>query len=209
MKTIANLLAVATLAAVIATPSWAKKEESMKNMPMQDKAMMENPMEEGMAMPKMPEPTEQHEWMQQLVGEWKATTKAMMPGKEEPIESTGTEVVKAVGPFWTVAEIDGTMMNEPFNGQMTLGYDAEEDKYISTWVDSISGKMWEYEGTLDESGKKLTLKTEGFCPMAGKNTEFRDTLEMVDANHKRYTMQMKNEDGEWVTTMTSDAVRVK
>jgi len=159
--------------------------------------------------PEMPKPTAQHEWLQQFVGEWKSTTKAIMPGQTEPMVSTGTESVKPVGEFWTVTDVKATMMDQPFTGKMTLGYDTEKAKYVGTWVDSMTGQLWQYEGTVDPATNKLTLESEGKCPMTGQHMQFKETLELKDSNHKIFTSQMKDESGKWVTMMTSESVRKK
>lgn len=157
---------------------------------------------------KFPQPTPEHQWLQQLVGDWESeTAMTIEPGKPAEV-STGTEHVEALGGFWTLSEIKGTMMQKPFVGNMTLGYDTEAEKYIGTWVDSMTGKLWKYEGTLDESKKKLTLKTAGECALhPGKISQFKEVLELTDANHKTYTSSVMGDDGQWVTMFTSHATR--
>lgn len=162
--------------------------------------------------PVMPHPvpkhTEEHQWLQQFVGEWKSTTMATMPGMPA-MQMTGTETIKPVGQYWTVTEVSASMMNQPFNGQMTLGYNADDNEFVGTWVDSMTGQLWQYEGELEDDDTKLVLVGEGHCPIMGKNTKFRETLEWIDADNKRYTSEMQNDDGEWVTMMVSNATRVK
>lgn len=155
-----------------------------------------------------PKQTEEHQWLQQFVGQWQSTTVATMPGMPA-IQMTGTETVKPVGQYWTVTEVSSSMMNQPFNGQMTLGYNADENEFVGTWVDSMTGQLWQYEGELEDDDTKLVLEGEGTCPIMGKNTKFRETLQWIDADNKRYTSEMLNDDGEWVTTMVSKAIRVK
>ncbi|MBL8031794.1 MAG: DUF1579 domain-containing protein [Candidatus Doudnabacteria bacterium] len=161
------------------------------------------------AMPEMPKPTAEHQWLQQFVGEWKSDAEAYMEPGKEPVRMTGTESVKPLGEFWTISEVKSTMMDQPFTGNMTLGYDPKKKKYIGTWVDSMTGQLWEYEGTVDSTGKILTLNAEGSCPMnPGKMTKFKDVVELKDKNTKVMTSSMLGEDGKWVTMMTSTAKRV-
>lgn len=161
-------------------------------------------------MPAFPKPGPEHAWLQQFVGEWESETQAYMEPGKPPVQSTGTESVQPLGGFWTVSEIKSTMMDMPFKGNMTLGYDTTKKKYVGTWVDSMTGILWNYEGAVDQSGKVLTLESEGFCPMnPGKLTKFKEAVELKDKNHKSFTSSMLGDDGKWVTVMTSDAHRIK
>jgi hypothetical protein len=165
--------------------------------------------DEGAKQCPLPKASAEHVWLKQMVGEWKAKTEMYMPEKPAMV-SEGTESVRAIGEFWTSTEVKGTMMDMPFVGNMTIGFNADKKKYVATWIDSMSGKLWEYEGSVDESGKVLTLETEGECPMnPGKKSKFKETLEIKDADHKVFTSRIKGDDGEWVTMMRSEAVRVK
>jgi hypothetical protein len=159
-------------------------------------------------MPAFPKPGPEHAWLQQSVGKWASLTESFEAPGKPPIRSQGSETVEAIGGFWTLTRVTGKLMNQPFTGTMTLGYDTANQKYIATWVDSMTGKMWNYDGSVDPSGKVLTLTSEGECPMSpGKVMQFRETLEMLDRNHKRYTSAMKGDNGEWITTMSSTATR--
>lgn len=74
----------------------------------------------------------------------------------------------------------------------------------------MTGHLWNYEGSLDASGKALTLESEGACPMRpGKLTRFRDVIEMPDKDSKRFTAYMQDDDGQWVRMMSSQSQRKK
>lgn len=185
----------------------AEHSKSMADHKMADHKMTDHKMTDH-KMTEMPQPTAEHQWLQQFVGNWQSQTEATYePGK--PAEtSTGTETVKALGGFWITNEVKGTMMAKPFTGVMSLGYDNDKKKYVSTWMDSMTGKLWEYEGKVDPTGKVLTLETEGECPMnPGKMMKFKETLEIKDKNHKVFTSYMQGDDGNWMKTMTSTATR--
>lgn len=161
-------------------------------------------------MPEMPQPAAEHAWLQQFVGEWESETEAKMPHEDTTMTMKGTESTRSLGGFWTITEVKSTMMDQPFTGTMTLGYDTNKQKYVGTWVDSMTGHMWQYEGALDESGKVLTLESEGMCPMRpGKTTKFRETIEIKSPDHKVFSSAMMDENGQWTTMMTSHARRVK
>lgn len=158
--------------------------------------------------PEFPKPTAEHEWLQQFVGEWKAETEAVMEPGKPATHTTGTETIQSLGGFWTTSEIDSSMMDMPFKGLMTLGYDTEKKKYVGTWVDSMTGKLWQYEGTRAPGGNTLTLESEGTCPMQpGKLMKFREVIELKDKDHKVFSSSILGDDGQWMTMMTSKAER--
>ena len=70
--------------------------------------------------------------------------------------------------------------------------------------------MWKYEGSVDDSGKILTLDADGPNFMAaGKLTKYRDAYEFKSPDMIITTSQMLGEDGKWITFMTGTAMRTK
>jgi Protein of unknown function (DUF1579) len=162
------------------------------------------------APPEMPKPVKEHEWLKQFVGDWEMEGTCDMGPGAEPMKSKGTESARMMGGFWLIAEGKGEAMGMPFTHIMTLGYDVEKRKYIGTWVDSMLGHMWKYEGSVDATGKIITLEAEGPNFMAGgKMTKFRDVMEFKDKDHRVLTSSMLGEDGKWVTFMRGESRRKK
>ena len=113
-----------------------------------------------------------------------------------------------LGGFWLVSESKANPMGMQMHAIQTIGYDPQAKKYVGTWVDSMMNHMWKYEGTVDESGQKLTLEAEGPNHMAGgKLTKFRDAYEFVSPDRIIVTALMLGEDGKWITFMTGEATR--
>ncbi|MEQ8790407.1 MAG: DUF1579 domain-containing protein [Pirellulaceae bacterium] len=159
--------------------------------------------------PELPGPTKQHQWLQQFVGEWESEMAAQMPD-QPAMKAKGVETVRSLGGFWIVADSKSDMMGETFFGKMTLGFDPEKQKYVGTWVDSMSGYLWTYEGEVDKSGKVLTLLTKGPCPQVpGRHTDFKEVLEIKSEDHKVFTSSMQDEDGNWITFLKIDYKRKK
>jgi hypothetical protein len=158
--------------------------------------------------PKLPSPLKEHEWLKQLEGEWITEMEAVMGPGQAPLKSKGSEVVRPLGGFWTVGEMKSDIMGTPVTGIMTLGYDPKSNKYIGSWVCSVDGHFWKYEGTVDASGKILTLNTEGPSMAApGKMAKMKDVIEIKSKDHRVLTSYMLGDDGKWVQFMTMDARR--
>src|SRR5688572_9167257 len=133
-------------------------------------------------MPEMPKPRKEHEWLQQLVGEWTSEAEATMDPSKPPMKLKGTESSRMIGGFWAMCELKGEMMGTPYTGILTLGYDEEKKKYVGTWIDSMTGYLWTYTGSLDAGSKMLSLDTEG-PGHDGKLCRFRETIEVKDKDH--------------------------
>jgi hypothetical protein len=161
-------------------------------------------------MPKMPTPQKEHEWLQQLVGEWTFDAECFMGPGQPPMKAKGAETASMLGGFWVIAEGSSSMMDQPVKTRLTLGYDPEKKKYVGTWVDSCNNYLWKYEGTLDATGKVLTLDTEGPNPMAaGKMTRFREVLEIKGKDEKVFKSAVLQDDGKYLTFMTATYQRKK
>jgi hypothetical protein len=160
--------------------------------------------------PKMPAPQREHEWLNQFVGEWKTEAECYMDPGKPPIKITGTETVRSLGGFWIVGEGKSEAMGMSFSNILTLGYDPAKKKYVGTWVDSMTGYLWKYEGTVDASGKTLTLNTEGPCPMTpGKISKFKEVTEFKGKDHRVFTSSRVEEDGKLTKMVTVESKKTK
>ncbi|HVE40309.1 MAG TPA: DUF1579 domain-containing protein [Planctomycetota bacterium] len=155
---------------------------------------------------EMPKPQKEHEWLQQIVGEWETEGEVLEPGKP-PTKTKGSESSRLIGGFWALSEHKGDFMGTPFTGILTLGFNPEKKKYVGTWVDSLTSRLWTYEGSVDEAGKILTLDTEG-PGQDGKPAKFRESIEVKDKDHKSYSSSVY-QDGKWVTFLTIKYTRKK
>jgi hypothetical protein len=148
-------------------------------------------------------PQEQHEWLQRLLGDWVYESAAPAePGK--PAETvTGRETVRALGDIWVIAEGEGEM---PGGGEgrmvMTLGYDPAVERFVGTWIGSMMHHLWVYRGSLDATGRVLTLDATGpDFQNPGATRQYQDIIEMVDENQRLLTSRILGEDGEWQEIM--------
>lgn len=185
MKTIALLLLIPTL---LSTPGFVLGQEA----------------------PVMPKPTQEHLWLQKFTGEWTTESEAVMGPDQPPMQCSGTLSSRQLGGFWVLNEMKGEMSGVPMTGIQTIGYDEGKAKYVGTWVDSMTAFMWKYEGSVDQSGKVLTLDADGPNFMGdGKLTKFQDIYEFKSADEMLITSRMLGDDGKWVTFMSGTAKRVK
>ncbi|AXK38846.1 DUF1579 domain-containing protein [Crenobacter cavernae] len=151
------------------------------------------------------EALKEHQWLQQLVGEWTYESEAGMgPGK--PSETfAGTESVRSLGGLWVLCEGRGEM---PGCGMattlMTLGYDPQNKRYVGTWVGSMMSYLWVYDGSLDAAQKVLTLNAEGpDFVTEGKLAKYRDEIEIKSEDHRVLTSHVLGDDGNWHRFMTA------
>jgi len=159
--------------------------------------------------PTLPQPVKEHEWLQQFIGEWESETQVFMD-PNNPLKGTGSETVRSLGGFWIVSTGKGEMAGSNMEYVMTLGYDPAKKKYVGVWADSMTSHLWNMEGSVDESGKVLTMESTGPCPMRpGQLSKFRDVTEFKSKDHRTFTSYIQNEDGEWTPTVKGEARRKK
>lgn len=157
------------------------------------------------------EPLKQHEWLQQLLGEWSYESECVMEPGKPPETFKGSESVRTLGGLWVLCEGCGEM---PGGGTatmlMTLGYDPLRQRFIGTWVGSMMNHLWVYDGSLDAEEKVLTLNAEGpSCAGDGKLIKYRDVIELKGSDQRLLTSHMLGEDGEWQSFMTAHYRRKK
>jgi hypothetical protein len=155
-------------------------------------------------------PTEQHAWLQQLVGEWSFTCKATMQEGEQAFEMRGSESVRPVGGLWIVSEGRSRVGGQPIQSQMSLGYDPETKAFVGTWLDSSQTHLWTYTGALDAGKTTLALDAEGpSFDDPSKTSRYRDAIELKDRDHKVLTSSVLMPDGTWMTFMRAEYLRTK
>lgn len=148
---------------------------------------------------------EEHKWLQQFVGEWDTDSEGSMGPDQPPMKSTGTLKARMLGGFWVVSEIQVEMQGSKMNAVQTVGYDPEKKKYVGTWIDSMINHQWQYEGTVDAAGTKLTLEADGpDFVVAKKTTKYRDAYEFKTKDHIVATSSLLNDDGKWITFATGN-----
>lgn len=149
--------------------------------------------------PTWAEPRAEHEWLQQLVGEWAYEAEGEMGPDDPPHRDEGTEVVRSLGGLWVLAEGKGHLPDgSPARTLMTLGYDPERERYVGTWVGSMMTHLWTYDGRRDAGSGTLTLEAEGpDMSGAGGTARYRDVIEVEDTDRRTLRSFVLGDDGEW------------
>jgi len=152
------------------------------------------------------EPQKEHDWLQQLVGEWTYESECSMESGKQPEKFKGSEHVCSLGGLWVQGEGHGEM---PGGGEaimvITLGYDPQQQRFVGTWVGSMMTHLWVYEGVLDAEEKVLTLNTEGpSCTGDGAIAKYKDVVEIKNNDHRVLTSHILGDDGVWHAFMTAN-----
>ena len=157
------------------------------------------------------EPQQEHQWLQQLVGEWTYEAEATCEPSQPPSTFEGSERVRSLGGLWILAEGQGEMPGGgPATTVLTLGYDPQRQRYVGTWIRSMMTHLWVYDGTLDAAGKVLTLHAEGpHMTAEGQTAQYKDVIELRSEDHRVLTSHMRGEDGAWHSLMVAHYRRLK
>jgi Protein of unknown function (DUF1579) len=156
------------------------------------------------------EPQQEHQWLNQFIGEWTWESECSMGPDQPPTTTKGTEVVRSLGGLWIIVEGEGDM---PEGGSaktiMTLGFDPQKERFVGTFVASMMTFLWPYNGSLDADKKILTLDSEGPNFSTGTIVPYQDIIELVSIDHKILRSQIQMEDGTWNQFMTAHYHRQK
>lgn len=154
-------------------------------------------------------PMDEHRWLEALLGQWRMEAECVMGPNEPPIKSTATETVRSLDGLWIVAEGEGAVPGEDkiSKSVMSLGYDPVQKKFVGTFIASVMYHLWVYKGSLDATGKILTLDTEGPSFSGDGLAPYQDIIEIVGPDHRRLSSQVLGDDGNWTRFMTANYYR--
>jgi hypothetical protein len=137
-------------------------------------------------------PTKEHALLHEGLGMWDASVKSTVPG--QPVtEEKGTENVVAIcDGRWTWSDFKGTMMGMPFEGHALCGYDANEKKFVSYWIDSCTPTFSKTTGTYDEAKKQYQFTGTSVCP-DGEEATVNQVYSVKDKDTRTLQMAFKGE----------------
>jgi hypothetical protein len=132
----------------------------------------------------VPGPGPEHDMLKKMAGDWTLTMKF------GEMETKGTITWKMdTGGMWLAGTMESEIFGSKFSGRSFDSYDANKKKYVSVWMDSMSGSPVVTEGTFDKEKKTLTM--EGTGPgQDGKPTKYKSVSTMTDDDTINFTMYM-------------------
>ncbi len=152
-------------------------------------------------------PQTEHEWLEQLVGDWSLEHSCQMPDGGRST-TTGKMICRSLGGMWLICESSG---ESPGGGSwssiMTLGFDPAQNQYVGTFIGSMMAYIWPYHGVLDSSGKRLPLLSQGPKFDGSGIGQFRDTIEIIDAHTWLFMSELESEDGSFMQFMSGKHTR--
>ena len=101
------------------------------------------------------QPGEHHQALARFLGKWDTETRFAMPGVTMPPEKGTADVSWLMDGRWLKSESKGTLMGQPTEGFMIMGYDNFKQSYVTTMVSTMDTAMLRSEGDMDPSGKSL------------------------------------------------------
>lgn len=148
-----------------------------------------------------PEPSKEHQWLQQLVGEWTFESIAQGAPDDPPFLTSGTTSFRTLGDVWVVGNMVEQQEHGPHYNIISLGYDPAKDRFVGTFISSMMPQLWVYEGELDAAANRLVLNSDGpSMDGSGGVAHFQDIVEIPGPNTYIMRSQAEGPDG-WVEFM--------
>jgi hypothetical protein len=155
-------------------------------------------------------PQKEHEWLMQLVGEWTYEGECAMGSDQPMMKFNGRETIRSLGGLWILIEGEGdTPDGSKAQMMITLGFDPDTSRYVGTFISSMGGFLWHYDGAVDAAGKVLTLDAEGPTFDGKGMAKYQDIIEILSPDHHTLSSQILGEDGKWTRFMTTHYRRSK
>ncbi len=144
---------------------------------------------------KLGTPGAPHRELAHMEGSWNVSGRFWMEPGRPPVESKGRSEQKMIldGRFLQ-EEFTGEMMGAPFTGLSFMGYDNHTEKYVSTWMDSMSTTVMVFEGSADADGGTITQTSRYDDPIKGP-MEWRSVTRPVDDDTMEFEMFTTDKSG--------------
>lgn len=150
-------------------------------------------------------PLPEHEVLKMDEGTWSAKLQFYSKGTVSS-EYNWIENNEMLGELWSVGTLSGPLGDQQYKGFATLGYNPKTQKYVGTWVDSISPEILAMEGSYDFENKTLLLFYE-VTKTSGEVEKRKNVMIYQSPEQRDFTMYVwANE--QWIKHMTIDYRRI-
>lgn len=149
-------------------------------------------------MPPMPEwvkKTAEHRELAKYAGDWNAKTEWKMAPNAPAENGTGVAQIKMIFDGMFMEQMfESSMMGQPFQGRLLMGYDTIEKEFKSVWIDSMAPIWGAASGTKEGNKIVMTGMSPSHTPSGKKQKNMTKTW-MVDADNWVFEMWMPGPDG--------------
>ncbi|MCI0402598.1 MAG: DUF1579 domain-containing protein [Acidobacteria bacterium] len=146
-------------------------------------------------MAKYGTPGEHHDHLKAMAGRWSTITRFWPAPGAPPQESRGMAKHRMVlGGRYLETSYKGEFFGSPFAGTGHSAYDRYKNKYVESWVDSMSTMLLVGEGSCSNGGKTRTVTSAYDDPLTAQPTVMRSVYTIRDADH--YTLEMFTKQGQ-------------
>lgn len=130
--------------------------------------------------PPADEAGKNHEVFKQMEGEWTCVVKLFGPDGAEVAGGTGAMTNKLVmGGRFITSDYDGRMQGRFFRGMGTIGYSNTDKRYEGTWIDSMGTGTMFTTGSMDPTGKVLTMTGDMLDVETGKPAKMKEVTTLL------------------------------
>jgi hypothetical protein len=156
-----------------------------------------------------PGPHPEHARLASRIGAWNIECTYFLAGDQSPLRAKGREVIRMLGPFWSISDFRSELMGAPFVGQATVGFDPERGLWVAHWVDSTSPFLLSLEGPSSEDDRVIQLEGDARNVNAAVTAHYRSREERLAQDARRFEMWMTLPDAEETKIMEYDYRRAE
>ncbi len=173
---------VAGAALCAAAMPWAAPAAATQQEPPQMSEEMKKMFEQAR---QFTEPSEAHQKLADYLGTWDCEWKtAMGPGPMSTVGKSKAVTSWLIEGRFTMTELSGTFMEQPFKAFGIAGYDNFKKAYVRTTIDGMNTFMLSAQGKLAQDGKTMIYYGTMDEYLTGENDKMvKYVLRWKDADH--------------------------
>jgi len=144
-------------------------------------------------------PGDNHKIFDAMIGSWDAVARWWGDPAAPPSESKATSECKWIlGGRFIQDDVTGEAGGMPFHGLGITGYDNYKKQYIAYWFDEMATSCMTSIGSIDSTGKIITMGGTYEDMVSGKAKKFKSITRIVNNDQHIYEMYDYSDDGkEW------------